>query len=170
MAAKKKSAKKANVSKKAKKTKKKVSPIPKEYGTVTASLKQADASATLDFCKKAFGAKVLSKLNGPAGKIMHAQVLFGDTLVHIADAMQGPATPGGLFLYVPHVDKTVAKAVKAGATIVMPAENTFWGDRYAIVTDPQGNVWEIASRFEIVKADELKKRTKAVVKQMTAEG
>jgi uncharacterized glyoxalase superfamily protein PhnB len=73
-------------------------------------------------------------------------------------------------LYVPDVDKTVAKAAKAGATVVQPPEDMFWGDRFAVVTDPQGNQWGIGSRVENVKPDVLKKRMKAAAKQMAAGG
>jgi uncharacterized glyoxalase superfamily protein PhnB len=88
---------------------KKVRPIPKGYHTVTASLNQANAAATIDFCKKAFGAKVRMNMVGPGNKIMHAEIEIGDSVVMLQDAMQEPPAPGSLFLYVENVDKTVAK-------------------------------------------------------------
>ena len=140
---------------------KKVRPIPKGYNTVTASLNQADAKQTIEFCKKAFGAKVRMNMPGPGGKIAHAEIEIGDSVLMVNDAMQEPAQPAGLFLYVPDVDKTVAKAVKAGATVMMPPQNMFWGDRFGRVEDPQGNKWGIATHREDVTPKEMKKRAKA---------
>ena len=140
---------------------KKVRPIPKGYHSITASLTQDDAAKTIDFCKKAFGAKVLMRMQGPNDKLMHAEILIGDSIVMLNDVMQEPAQPAGLFLYVPDVDKTVAKAVKAGATVVMPVQDMFWGDRFASVTDPSGNRWGIATHREDVPPKEMKKRAAA---------
>jgi len=140
---------------------KKVRPIPKGYHSITASLTQDDATKTIEFCKKAFGAKVLMRMQGPNNKLMHAEILIGDSIVMLNDVMQEPAQPAGLFLYVPDVDKTVAKAVKAGATVVMPVQDMFWGDRFASVTDPSGNRWGIATHREDVTPKEMKKRAAA---------
>ena len=140
---------------------KKVRPIPKGYHTVTASLNQANAAATIDFCKKAFGAKVRMNMVGPGNKIMHAEFEIGDSVVMLQDAMQEPPAPGRLFLYVENVDKTVAKAVKAGATVQMPPTNMFWGDRFGRVVDAQGNGWAIATHIEDVAAKDMKKRAAA---------
>ncbi len=153
-----------------KKAKKKVNPVPRGYRTVTPTLHQADAGATIAFCKKAFGAKVKSKMTGPGGKIMHSEVVIEDSLLMINDAMQEPARVGSLFLYVPNVDKTIAKAVKAGATVLDAPQDMFWGDRFGRITDPQGNLWGVASRIENVPEAELKKRSKAFAKQMAAGG
>ena len=170
MATKRKATKKTATKKAAAKTKvkKPVNPIPRGYRTVTAALSQDDAAATIAFCKKAFGAKVRSKMS-MRGKIMHSEVEIGDAVVMISDAVMGPARPGSLFMYVPKVDKTVAKAQKAGAQVAQAPEDMFWGDRFAVVIDPQGNEWSIASRVEVVKPDELKKRMKAAAKQMAAQ-
>jgi uncharacterized glyoxalase superfamily protein PhnB len=75
--------------------------------------------------------------------------------------MQEPAQPAGLFLYVENVDKTIAKAVKAGATMLMAAQDMFWGDRFGRVEDPQGNRWGIATHKEDVTPKEMKKRAAA---------
>jgi len=148
------------------KKQKKVHPIPKGYGTVTASLNQNDAGALIAFCKKAFGAKVRMTMPGPGGKLMHAELEIGDSVVMISDAVQEPARVAGLFLYVPSVDKTVAKAVKAGAKVITPVQDMFWGDRFGRVCDPFGNFWAIATHVEDVSPAELKKREKALQKQM----
>jgi len=137
---------------------KKVRPIPKGFHAVTSSLVQVDATKTIDFCKKAFGAKLLMKIAAPGGKIAHAEIQIGDSIVMLNDEMQEPATPAGLFLYVEDVDKTFAKAVKAGATTVMEPQDMFWGDRFARVKDPSGNGWGIATHIEDVDPKEMKKR------------
>ena len=142
---------------------KKVRPMPKGYHTITPSLTQASAAQTIDFCKKAFGAKLRMKMDGPGGAIMHAELEIGDSVVMLNDVMQeqDPAQPAALFLYVPDVDKTLAKAVKAGATVIMPAQDMFWGDRFGRVLDPQGNKWGIATHIEDVTPKEMKKRAAA---------
>jgi len=148
--------------------KKNVRAVPKGYSTVTATMNQADAAATIAFCKKAFGAKVRSKMPAPGGKIMHAEVEIGGSVVMVSDAMMEPPRVSSLFLYVDNADKTFAKAVKAGATPKMPVMDMFWGDRFGSVTDPAGNIWAIATHVENVKPDELKKRHKRAMKDMAA--
>jgi PhnB protein len=149
---------------------KRVSPVPRGYRTVTATMNQNDSAATIAFCKKAFGAKLRSKMPGPGGKIMHAELEIGDSVVMLSDAMQEPARVASMFLYVDNVDKTFAKALKAGAKVMMPLATQFWGDRYGKVADPQGNLWAIASRVEKVSPTEMKKRQKAEMKKMKAKG
>lgn len=161
MASKKKTAKKA--------AKKPINPVPRQYGTVTPMMNQADAAASIAFCKKAFGAKLLSKMPGPGGKLMHAEILIGDSVVMVSDAVREPARASSIMLYVPKVDKVVAKAVSAGAEVIMPVEDMFWGDRFGRVKDPFGNTWAIASRVERVSPAEMKKRMKAETKRMAAE-
>lgn len=142
---------------------KKVKPIPKGYHTVTPSLNVTDAAQTIEFCKKAFGAKVLMRMPGAGGKLMHAEIQIGDSIVMLSDAMQEPAQPGGLFLYVADVEKTFARAVKAGGTVVMPPTDMFWGDRFGRVDDPVGNHWSMATHREDVPPREMKKRAAAFV-------
>ena len=137
---------------------KKVRPIPKGYHAVTPALNLENASQTIDFCKKAFGAKVRMSMPAPGGKIAHAELQIGDSVVMLNDAMQEPARPAGLFLYVDNVDKTFAKATKAGAEVIMPVQDMFWGDRFGRVRDPQGNTWGIATHKEDVTPKEMKKR------------
>jgi len=140
---------------------KKVRPIPKGYHAVTPALNQADAVKTIDFCKKAFGAKERMRVAGPGGKIMHAELQIGDSIVMLNDAFQEPPQPALLFLYVLDVDKTFAKAVKAGAKVLMPVQDMFWGDRFGRVEDPSGNRWGIATHREDVSPKEMKKRAAA---------
>lgn len=141
---------------------KKVRPIPKGFTTVTPSLTQENSAATMDFCKKAFGARTRSRVDGPGGKIMHAEIVIGNAIVMLTDAGRDPAQAADLYLYVPDVDKTFAKAVKAGATALMAPQDMFWGDRFARVVDPAGNKWGLATHREDVTPRELKKRLAAM--------
>ena len=140
---------------------KKVKPIPSGYHSVTPALNQEDAARTIDFCKRAFGAKEKMRMPGPGGKIMHAEIQIGDSIIMLNDAMQEPPQPAALFLYVPDVDKVFAKAVKAGASVIMPVQDMFWGDRFCRVSDPAGNKWGIATHREDVPPKEMKKRAAA---------
>jgi PhnB protein len=140
---------------------KKVRPIPKGYHAVSPSLTQDDAGQTIEFCKKAFGAKLLMRMQAPNGKIMHAEVLIGDSIVMLNDVVQEPAQPANLFLYVQDVDRTIARALKAGATVLMPPQDMFWGDRFGRIQDPSGNRWGIATHREDVSPKEMKKRAAA---------
>ncbi|HEX5099434.1 MAG TPA: VOC family protein [Polyangiaceae bacterium] len=138
--------------------KKKVRPIPKGYNAVQVSLNLSDAKGAMNFVKKAFGGKVRAVMPGADGKIMHAEVKLGDTLLLFSDSVQEPPRPANLFMYVPSVDKTFAKALKAGAKVIMPVADMFWGDRWGRVEDPYGNRWSIATHVEDVSPKELKKR------------
>ena len=140
---------------------KKVRPIPKGYASVTPALTQDNAAQTIEFCKKAFGAKIRMSMPGPGGKIMHAEIQIGDSILMLNDVMNEPSQAAGLFLYVPDVDKTFAKALKAGATALMPPQDMFWGDRFGRVQDPSGNKWGIATHREDVNPKEMKKRAAA---------
>jgi PhnB protein len=138
--------------------KKKVKPIPKGYRSVTASINAPDAKALIAFCKKAFGGKLRAAMPGSDGKLMHAEVEIGDSILMLSDAVMEPARPANVFLYVPNVDKTFAKAVKAGAKPLMPVADQFWGDRHGRVEDSWGNRWSLATHIEDVSAKQLKKR------------
>jgi PhnB protein len=144
--------------------KKKVRPIPKGYNSVQVSLNLSDAKGAMSFVKKAFGGKVRAVMPGPDGKIMHAEVKLGDTLLLFSDSVQEPPRPANLFMYVTSVDKTFAKAVKAGAKVIMPVQDMFWGDRWGRVEDPFGNRWSIATHVEDVTPKMMKKRMAEVAK------
>jgi uncharacterized glyoxalase superfamily protein PhnB len=123
----------------------------------------------LEFYAKAFGAKVTMTMPGPGGLLMHAEMKLGDSMLMFADEMpprQGHASPrksprsagattGGVMLYVKDVDAFVERAVKAGATLEMPPEDMFWGDRYAQLTDPYGHVWAVATHLRDMTRKEM---------------
>ena len=147
--------------------KKKVKPIPDGYHSVTPYLSIRGAAEAIDFYKRALGAKEVMRMPGPDGTIGHAEILIGNSRVMLADEhpqMQfvGPATRGGttvhLHVYVPDVDKVVAKALTSGARLVRPIKDQFYGDRLGTVEDPFGHVWHLATHKEDLSTKELKKR------------
>jgi PhnB protein len=144
-------------------------PIPDGYHTVTPYLRIRGAADAIEFYKKAFGAEELMRL--PMGdKLGHAEIRIGDSIVMLGDEcaewqVLGPQSLGGttvgVHLYVSDVDASVKKASDAGATVTMPAQNMFWGDRMAKLSDPFGHVWTVATHTEDVSPEEMAKRMKA---------
>jgi PhnB protein len=138
---------------------KKVRAIPKGYRSLTPTLSLEDARVFIAFCKKAFGASLRGGImTGPGGKVMHAELEIGDSVLMVSDTMDEPARPGNLMVYTEDADKMFKKALKAGATVLMPLEDQFWGDRFGRVVDPFGNYWSIATHVEDVSPKDMKKR------------
>ncbi len=138
-------------------------PIPEGFHAVTPQLVVKDAMQLLDFLKNAFGATVLHVMNGPDGKsVMHAAAHIGDSMIFVSDA-PGFAKPttANLFLYVPDVDASYARATSAGAKLGALVSTMFWGDRWGMVEDPFGNQWQIATHVEDVPPNEMANRMKA---------
>lgn len=147
-----------------------VKKIPDGYHTVTPYLVLADAAAAIDFYKKAFEAVESSRLQTPDGKVMHAEIRIGDSVVMMCDEFPdwnslGPATIGGtpvsMMLYVEDVDAVVSRAVAAGAVLQMPVADQFWGDRMGSVADPFGHKWTIATHIEDVSPEVMRARFRA---------
>ncbi len=170
--------KKKAAAKKTAPQKKKASAVPKGYHTATPYLLCRAADQAIAFYKKAFGAKEKTRMLGPDGSVMHAEITIGDSHVmlgeeNVAMGMHSPqslgGTPAGVMLYVPNVDKTFAAAVAAGATVNMPVADQFWGDRYGKLTDPFGHQWSIATHIEDMTPKEMGKRADAFFKQMQAQ-
>jgi PhnB protein len=152
-----------------------VKPIPDGYRTVTPYLVVNQAADAIEFYKRAFGAKENMRMNGPAGKIAHAEMKIGDSVIMLSDEMPGSTmrsphsiggTAVGIFLYVEDVDSVFAKATSAGAKVEMPLANMFWGDRYGKVTDPFGHSWSLATHTEDVAPEEMGKRAKEAMAKM----
>ena len=152
-----------------------VKPIPDGYHTVTPYLVLNNAAAAIDFYKRAFGAAVTVRMDGPQGKIMHAEIKIGDSMVMLGDEMpsmgtRSPQTLGGtamgIMLYVENVDKTWEQAVAAGAKVEQPLGDMFWGDRYGKLTDPFGHSWSLATHKEDVAPEEMKRRMKEMTAKM----
>ena len=140
--------------------------IPEGMHTVTPHLICEGAAAAIEFYKQAFGAEEISRNEGPGGKLLHAQLCIGDSAVWLADANPewqavGPNELGGtpvvLHLYVEDADAVVAQAAEAGATVTMPVQDTFWGDRYGKLTDPFGHHWSVATHVRDVPQEEMEK-------------
>lgn len=144
-----------------------VKPIPDGYHSVTPYLIIHDATAALEFYKKALGAVELMRMPAPGGRIGHAEIRIGDSPVMLADEnpemnARSPRTLGGspisLMVYVKDVDAVVAQAVAAGAKLVRPVADQFYGDRTGGIDDPFGFHWYIATHVEDVAPDELERR------------
>lgn len=136
---------------------------------VTPHLVCAGAADAIEFYKKAFGAEELMRLAGANGKVMHAAIKIGDASIMLVDELPewgalSPLTLGGspvtIHLYVPDVDTFVARAVKAGALLRMPVEDMFWGDRYAIIEDPFGHKWSVATHLRDMSNQEIEEAMK----------
>ena len=149
-------------------------PVPEGFHTVTAQLIVDDAASTLDWYKKALGAEERMRAPGPDGKIMHAEIKIGDTILMVNDPMgggKGPKALGGspasLWIYVPDCDALFNRAAAAGAKVVMPVADQFWGDRSGTLVDPAGYQWTIATHKEDLTPVEINQRQEEFFKQMT---
>jgi PhnB protein len=152
----------------------KVREIPKGFHTVTPYLIVTDGARAIDFYKRAFRAQELLRLDGPDGKVAHAELKIGDSIIMLSEETPGhtrsPQSLGGtavdIMLYVKDVDQAFDQAVAAGAKVTMPLSDMFWGDRYGQVTDPFGHSWSLATHKEDVLPEELRKRTQAAMAKM----
>jgi PhnB protein len=139
---------------------------PPGYHTVTPSIVVRNGSEAIEFYKKAFGAEEVSRMEGPGGSIVHAEIRIGDSTVMLSEENEQWGTksplstngnPGSLHLYVPDADAAFKRAVDAGATIRYPLEDAFWGDRYGKVADPSGHEWGLATRVRNMSDEEIRK-------------
>jgi PhnB protein len=160
--------------KKAKKARR-VRPIPAGYHSVTPYLACGDAARAIEFYKQAFGAAEVMRIPGPSGTIGHAEVKIGDSRVMLTDEYRemdflSPLTRGGttvhIHLYVADADKMADQAVSAGAKLVQPVQDKFYGDRTGTVQDPFGHVWHLATHTEDLSMAELRKRGEKALKEM----
>ena len=153
-----------------------VKPIPEGYSTVTPYLAVDDAAEAIEYYKKAFGAKERGRMETPDGKVGHAELEIGDSLVMLSDPFpqattRTPKELGGtsasVFLYVEDVDAAVKQAVDAGTTITMKVADQFWGDRFGSVQDPFGHSSSIATHVEDIPPEEMAERAKAAFAAMS---
>jgi PhnB protein len=144
-----------------------VKPVPDGYSSITPYLIVTDGAGAIAFYQRVFGAKLRMRLDGPGGKIGHAELEIGHSLVMLADehpemgALAPPTiggTPVGLHLYLEDVDAVAAKAVAAGATLKRPVETQFYGDRLGSIIDPFGHLWHISTHVEDVSPEEIGRR------------
>ena len=150
-----------------------VKPIPEGVPVVMPMLVCRDASAEIDFCKTTFGAVELVRRPGPDGTVAHALVTIGPAMVMIEGewptlSSRAPQPDGSspvvIYVYVEDVDKVIELAVAAGATILIPVKDQFWGDRTGRIIDPSGHVWTISTRIEESSSDERQDRWSSIVK------
>jgi PhnB protein len=149
---------------------KSVKPIPENYHSLTPNLVCNNASGAIDYYKKVFRATETTRMPGPDGSVIHAELKIGDSIIFINDAMNktlavvpepGRSNPMYLHLYVPDVDAVFERAVTSGSRVDMPVQDMFWGDRYGKLTDPFGQQWGIATHVEDVAPEEVGRRQKA---------
>jgi PhnB protein len=140
-----------------------VNHIPEGYHSVTPSLTVRDASAAMEFYTKAFNAVECFRMpEAKSGKIMHAELRIGNCTLMISDeypdwgAVAPQIAKGGVFMiYVPDADAAFAQAIAAGATVIMPPADQFWGDRCGRVADPFGYRWTLAQKVKDVSTEEI---------------
>ena len=147
--------------------------IPDGYRTVTPSLTLDDAKQAIAWYQKGLGAEELMRSEGPDGKIMHAALRIGDSIIMLNDPVmaghKGPKALGGspasIFLYVEDCDALFNRAVAAGAKVEMPMADQFWGDRFGSIVDPHGYSWAIATHLEDLTKEEIESRQAEWLKQ-----
>jgi PhnB protein len=152
-----------------------VRPIPEGYHTLTPYLAVEDAARAIEFYKDAFGAEEIHRMPGPDGSIAHAELQIGDSKLMLSDPfpqsnVRPPSERGGptasVFMYVDDADAVFEQAQTAGATVSMPLEDMFWGDRFGSLTDPFGHVWSVATHIEDVPEAEMAERAATAMSEM----
>jgi PhnB protein len=152
-----------------------VEAVPTGYRTLTPHLVIKNATEAIEFYKKAFGAEQVRCMMTPDNKVMHACLKIGDSMLMLAEEMpnmgcKGPdmtsGSPVTVHVYVTDADSVFDRAVKAGAQVLMPLTNMFWGDRYGRLVDPYGHHWSVASKVEDLTEEEMMKRQQAFCAKM----
>jgi len=147
----------------------KIAPIPAGHSALAPYLQVRGAEKAMDFYAKAFGARELFHLKGQDGRVMHAEMRIGDAILMLSDVPPaGPGSPqppapgaarlNSILFYTEDVDGTFAKASAAGATVLMPPTDMFWGDRFGKLLDPFGHEWGVATHKEDVTPEEMQRR------------
>ena len=147
-----------------------VNAIPEGYHSITPYLVCKDAAKAIDYYTKVFGATETVRMPGPNGRIMHAEVKIGNSMLMLSDENpeRGAVAPSGkgrsqsVMLYIENVDAVFKRAVEAGAKSIMEPSDQFWGDRMGNLEDPFGHQWAIATHKEDVTPDEMEKRMQAI--------
>jgi PhnB protein len=153
----------------------KVSYIPKDYNSVTPYLIVKGAAKAIDYYKKVFGATETVRMNGPEGKVGHAELKIGNSHIMLADenpsmgqghtsAASMGGSPVSLYVYLPNVDEVVRRATTEGAKKLKPVEDQFYGDRTGFIQDPFGHLWGVATHIEDVSPKDMEARMKKMMK------
>jgi PhnB protein len=149
-----------------------VKQIPEGVPVVMPMLVCRDAAVEIDFCKTTFGAVELVRRPGPDGAVAHAALTIGGAMIMIEAewptlASRAPQPDGSspvvIYVYVEDVDKVIERAVEAGAQVLLPVKNQFWGDRTGRIVDPSGHVWTISTRVEETSSAEREQRWSDIV-------
>ncbi len=153
-----------------------VKAIPQGYHSITCYLVVNNASGAIEFYKRAFGAKEIYRFNGPDGNsIINAELMIGDSIILLSDEFRhgtchSPKSIGGscvmIHLYTEDVDTVFNQAISAGATVIMPVEDMFWGDRYGQLMDPFGHVWSVATHKQDLTHNEIQMAGENTFKEM----
>jgi PhnB protein len=150
-------------------------PVPDNFHTATPSLVVRNAAKAIDFYKKAFGAEELMRMPSPDGKIMHAEIKIGDSIIFLSDEIpnMGGKAPesvgaytGGIYLYVPDVDEVFQRAVDAGGKPTGSVNDMFWGDRVGHFVDPFGHAWTVSTHVADLTEVEMEKGAQDFYAQM----
>ena len=151
------------------------SAIPKGYHSITPHLVVQNANKAIDYYKQVLGAQEISRMAGPDGKIMHAELRIGDSVIMLNDEFpnMGCASPQSLkgsavtiHLYTENVDQMFERAAKAGAEVLMPVMDMFWGDRYGRFKDPFGHFWSVATHQWDLTPEEMRNAAAEAMKKM----
>lgn len=150
-------------------------PIPEGFHTITPSLTCRNAAQAIEFYKKALGAEERMRMAGPDGKITHAELTIGNSIIFLNDenpawGCKSPQTLGGsasgFYLYVPDVDKAFQRAIDAGGKVTMPVVDMFWGDRMGNFTDPYGFTWTLSTHTQDMTEQEMEEGARQFYAQM----
>jgi len=150
-------------------------PVPPGFHTVTPTITVRNGAQAIEFYKKALGAEERMRMAGPDGKISHAELKIGDSIIFLTE--ENPAmgckspqtlggTSGGFYLYVEDVDRAFQRAVDAGGKVTMPVTDMFWGDRFGSFVDPYGQTWSLSTHTQDMTEQETEEGAKAFYAQM----
>jgi len=143
-----------------------VKAVPPGFHTLTPHLTARNAEQALEFYKNAFGAEVLHVAHMPDGKVMHAALRIGDSMLMLNDEFPdhgalSPLSTGAsavtIHIYTENVDAAFNRAISAGAQVKMPLADQFWGDRYGVVADPFGHKWSLGAHIKDMSAEEMQR-------------
>ncbi|HKQ20692.1 MAG TPA: VOC family protein [Nitrososphaeraceae archaeon] len=150
--------------------------IPKDYHSITPALIVKNGDEAIEFYKNGFGVEERSRMKGPDGRVAHAELKLGDSVFMLSDEYPemkclSPKTIGGspvsMYVYVDDVDSIFNKAISAGAKVLDPVKDQFWGDRHGRLEDPFGHLWSIATHKKDLSEEEMKKAAEAAFSQMS---